>query len=85
MDANPTLSTRMLALRLRALIENEFITKIITCKNPIRTEYTLTKKGKDTHRILLELSIFSLKYHPDFEMNKTQKLSFENSLIEYFD
>ena len=81
---NPSLSTRMLALRLRELEENGFVDKRIVSTTPVRAEYFLTKKGLSVRKILLALSLFSLEFHPDFEMNKRQHISVENSLISYF-
>ena len=81
---NPSLSTRMLALRLRELEENGFVDKRIVSKTPVRAEYFLTKKGYSVRKILLALSLFSLEFHPDFEMNKRQHKFVENSLISYF-
>ena len=81
---NPNLSTRMLALRLRELEENGFLDKRIVSKTPVRAEYFLTKKGFSVRRILLALSLFSLEFHPDFEMSGKQNQFVESSLIEYF-
>lgn len=81
---NPKLSTRMLALRLRELEDNGFLDKKIVSKTPLRAEYFLTKKGYSARKILLALSLFSLEFHPDFEMNMKQQEFVESSLITYF-
>ena len=66
------------------LEENGFLDKRIVSKTPVRAEYFLTKKGFSARRILLALSLFSLEFHPDFEMSEKQNLFVESSLITYF-
>ncbi|MBI2549402.1 helix-turn-helix transcriptional regulator [Candidatus Woesearchaeota archaeon] len=62
--ANPTLSTRMLSLRLKDLEKSDIITKKVVTVTPLVVEYELTSKGSALNRVLYELALFSMKEHP---------------------
>lgn len=62
--ANPTLSTRMLSLRLKDLEKCGIIAKKVVTVTPLIIEYELTPKGRALNRVLYELALFSMKEHP---------------------
>lgn len=56
------INPRTLSLRLANLEEMNIITKTVFTEIPLRTEYTLTKKGKDLLPILYAMTSWSEKY-----------------------
>lgn len=57
--ANPTISNHVLAETLKYMEENDLIEKTIIEENPrIKTEYTLTEKGRKTNKILYEITSY---------------------------
>ncbi|MHA1985027.1 MAG: winged helix-turn-helix transcriptional regulator [Promethearchaeota archaeon] len=84
--ANPKISTKMLSLRLKELQESGLIKKRVVSTNPVKIEYSLTKRGKGLNRILFQLAEFSLINFP-LEVYKKKSRSVESdilSLKEYF-
>ena len=51
----PKLSDRVLTERLRELEIYNIIKRIVYARIPVKVEYELTKKGKDTVKIFLEM------------------------------
>ncbi len=57
--ANPTISNHVLAETLKYMEENDLIEKTIIEENPrIKTEYSLTEKGRKTNKILYEITSY---------------------------
>ena len=57
--ANPTLSNHVLAETLKYMEENDLIEKTIIEENPrVKTEYSLTEKGRKTNKILYEITSY---------------------------
>ena len=57
--ANPTISNHVLAETLKYIEENDLIEKTIIEENPrIKTEYSLTEKGRKTNKILYEITSY---------------------------
>jgi len=63
LKANPQLSTKMLALRLRELEDNKLIQKNITNTHPVNIEYSLTGRGRSLNKIMYELAIYAATEH----------------------
>ena len=84
LEENPKLSTRMLSLRLKELDVEGFIEKRIVSKTPLKALYFLTEKGKATRHILKQFAIFSMYYHPDFEMKENDRDKIIGQLEMYF-
>ncbi len=61
--ANPGLSSKVLAQRLRELGNYGIIEKRIISKSPMRAEYNLTQKGEALNKIMFDLAIFSYDYY----------------------
>ena len=57
--AYPTISNHVLAETLKYMEENDLIEKTIIEENPrIKTEYSLTEKGRKTNKILYEITSY---------------------------
>ena len=57
--ANPTISNHVLAETLKYMEENDLIEKTIIEENPrVKTEYSLTEKGRKTNKILYEITSY---------------------------
>ncbi len=55
----PKLSNRVLTERLRELEIYNIIKRIVYARIPVKVEYELTKKGRDTAKIFLEMKEWS--------------------------
>ncbi len=71
LKANPSLSTKMLAARLRELEHDALIFKKVDSMIPLSAHYELTDKGRSLGNILFEMAVFSLKYCPDEVYKRT--------------
>ena len=59
--ANPTISNHVLAETLKYMEENDLIEKTIIEENPrVKTEYSLTEKGRKTNKIFRGLNFFDI-------------------------
>lgn len=57
--SNPTISNHVLAETLKYMEENDLIEKTIIEENPrVKTEYSLTEKGRKTNKILYEITSY---------------------------
>ncbi|MHA2252623.1 MAG: winged helix-turn-helix transcriptional regulator [Candidatus Kariarchaeaceae archaeon] len=65
LKTNPSLSSKVLAERLKELEGDGIIKKRELKGSPLITEYYLTEKGVALNKILYELSIFGSKYYPE--------------------
>ena len=63
LTANPGLSSKVLAQRLRELGKYGIIEKMIVSKSPLRAEYRLTPKGQALNKIMFDLAMFSFDYY----------------------
>lgn len=61
----PDLSNKVLSDRLKELGEKNIIKKEVKSTTPLLIEYSLTKKGLSLNKILFELSMYTVKNHPD--------------------
>ncbi len=71
LKANPSLSTKMLAARLRELERDGLIFKKVDSMIPLSAHYELTEKGRALSGILVEMAIFSFKYCPNDVYKRT--------------
>lgn len=58
------ISPKILAERLKALEEQEIIVKKIEARQPAKTAYTLTQKGKELQVFLLSFRAWMEKHEP---------------------
>jgi|GEM_PF-866881 len=65
LQANPRLSTKVLSERLKELEVNGILEKRFDDSDHGQAEYVLTNKGDALGRILRELALFSIRFHPD--------------------
>ncbi len=79
--ANPTISNHILAETLRYMEENGLIIKTVIDEGPkLKTEYSLTEKGRKTNRILYEITSYYFNELNFVGYEDSQK---ENILKEY--
>lgn len=73
--ANPTISNHILAETLKYMEENDLIIKTVIDDGPkLKTEYSLTEKGKKTNRILYEIT--------SYYFNELNLVGYDDSQIE---
>ena len=63
----PHISDRMLSKALKELEEDKFISKEIFAEVPVRTEYSITKKGKECIPIIKAIRNLGLKWMDNSE------------------
>ncbi|WP_316506577.1 helix-turn-helix domain-containing protein [Nitrosopumilus sp.] len=63
-------NSNTLAARLKEMEKGKLIKKRIYHETPIRIEYSLTDKGRDTIPILEQMAAFSLKHAPEIFVDK---------------
>lgn len=56
------ISPKILTERLKALEEQNIIQKETTEKEPIRTVYTITEKGRELQKVLMQFRVWNQKY-----------------------
>lgn len=61
LKSNPQISTKMLSLRLRELLNSGLIKKKVISTIPVKVEYYLTQKGAALNRVLFQLAEFSVR------------------------
>ena len=65
LKANPLISTKMLSVRLKELVDLSIIRKEVISTVPVKVQYFLTRKGKTLNKVLFELAEFSLQNYPN--------------------
>jgi DNA-binding HxlR family transcriptional regulator len=86
LKSNPQISTKMLSIRLRELLNSGLIEKKVISTMPVKVEYYLTQKGKALNKLLYQLAEFSIKNYTNevyFNSPKSMDLDIEN-LKEFF-
>ena len=79
--ANPTISNHILAETLKYMEDIGLITKTVIEDSPkVKTEYSLTKKGKKTNRILYEITSY---YFNEINHVGYGNMQIEEVLLEY--
>lgn len=73
LEAHPTLSSKVLAERLKELEQKGIIEKKVVNSNPFQTEYYLTEKGRRLNKIIFELFDFALDEVMENEKDSKQK------------
>ena len=73
LKANPELSGKVLAERLKELEKDGLIKKKIVSKTPLKVEYELTERGKNLDKVLYAIIMFSMKnYSKEVFRNHSQ-------------
>lgn len=62
---NPKMSTRVLSQRLKELVDNGLIERIVLAQTPVNIEYHLTDRGLALNPLINELSKFSITEYPE--------------------
>ncbi len=79
--ANPTISNHILAETLKYMEDIGLITKTVIEDSPkVKTEYSLTKKGKKTNRILYEITSY---YFNEINHVGYDNMQIDEVLLEY--
>ena len=79
--ANPTISNHILSETLKYMEENNLIKKTVIEDNPkLKTEYSLTEKGRKTNKILYEITSF---YFNELNFVNYDDSQINNVLLEY--
>jgi DNA-binding HxlR family transcriptional regulator len=78
---SPGLSTKVLSQRLRDLEEDGLIQKKVVSTTPLLVEYHLTEMGKALDRVIVELSIFSIKNYTSEVFDEIPR-SYEPAITE---
>ncbi|MFW9819014.1 MAG: winged helix-turn-helix transcriptional regulator [Candidatus Thorarchaeota archaeon] len=85
LKSNPQISTKMLSLRLKELIESDLIEKLVISTTPVRVEYCLTQKGRALNKVLFQLAEFSLRNYPnEVYFNKPKSVNIDISNLKDF-
>ncbi|MFX1378109.1 MAG: winged helix-turn-helix transcriptional regulator [Promethearchaeota archaeon] len=85
LKSNPQISTKMLSLRLKELLESDLIEKKVISTTPVRVEYCLTTKGRALNKVLFQLAEFSLRNYPnEVYFNKPKSLNSDISNLKDF-
>jgi len=79
--ANPTISNHILSETLKYMEKNALIKKtIIEDETKVKTEYSLTEKGKKTNKILYEITSY---YFNELNYVEYDELKKQEILLEY--
>lgn len=79
--ANPTISNHILSETLKYMEENDLIVKTVIEEDPkVKTEYSLTEKGRKTNKILYEITSYYFDELNYVEYDESQK---DDILAEY--
>lgn len=73
LKSNPQISTKMLSLRLRELLNSGLIKKKVISTIPVKVEYYLTQKGAALNRVLFQLAEFSVRNYTNEVYSKAPK------------
>ncbi|MHA2363197.1 MAG: winged helix-turn-helix transcriptional regulator [Candidatus Hodarchaeales archaeon] len=65
LEANPSMSSKVLSERLKELYHQGIVDKIVINIMPLKSKYQLTHKGKALNKIFFELAIFSSIYYSE--------------------
>lgn len=85
LKSNPQISTKMLSLRLKELIESKLIEKLVISTTPVNIEYCLTQKGRALNKILFQLAEFSIRNYPnEVYFNKPKSVNSDISNLKDF-
>jgi DNA-binding HxlR family transcriptional regulator len=74
------INSKTLAVRLKEMLENNLIERMVYPGIPIRVEYSVTEKGKSVLPILEQMLAFSMKYAPEDVFADGRPRSFEDVL-----
>ena len=59
------INSKILAVRLKEMMENDLIQRKVNTGIPVKVEYFVTEKGKSVLPILEQMLAFSMKYAPE--------------------
>ncbi len=68
LNSKEGIATNILSDRLKKLEQHGFITSRVYPEMKTKKEYLLTKKGKDTIPVLIEIIVWSAKYENDLAL-----------------
>ena len=71
LEIDDSLTSKVLADRLKNLYNNGIVDKIVTNMMPLKLKYQLTEKGRMLHRVLFECALYSSLFFPDEVFVKT--------------
>ena len=74
------INSKTFAVRLKEMLENNLIERMVYPGIPIRVEYSVTEKGKSVLPILEQMLAFSMKYAPEDVFADGRPRSFEDVL-----
>jgi DNA-binding HxlR family transcriptional regulator len=85
LKSNPQISTKMLSLRLKELVDSGIIKKVVISTTPVKVEYYLTRKGEALNKVLFQLAEFSIRNYPnEVYFNKPKSINLDLSNLKDF-
>lgn len=80
----PSVSPRMLSLRLRELETSHLVEKAVYGETPVRIEYTLSKSGREVIPVMYSAAEFAMKNFPDavFENGRRRAVRSRSNVLE---
>ncbi|MFX0040012.1 MAG: winged helix-turn-helix transcriptional regulator [Promethearchaeota archaeon] len=85
LKSNPQISTKMLSLRLKELVDSGIIKKVVISTTPVKVEYYLTQKGEALNKVLFQLAEFSIRNYPnEVYFNKPKSINLDLSNLKDF-
>ena len=72
------INTKTLSVRLREMEEEGLINRAVISSRPVKTEYSITEKGKTLEPVLELLAEFSMKYEPKIIFKDGKQKDFED-------
>lgn len=82
LEIDPSLTSKVLSERLKALYKEGIIEKIVINMMPLKLKYEITEKGKLLNRIFFEIALYSCMFYPDRVFDTPPSHEKEKELVE---
>ena len=81
LEIDDSLTSKVLADRLKSLFNNGIVDKIVTNMMPLKLKYQLTEKGRMLQKVFFECALYSSLFFPN-EVFYKQSVDFEELIAE---
>ena len=82
LELDSSLTSKVLSERLKLLLDEEIIDKIIINMMPLKVKYQITDKGRKLNKIFYEMALFTCTFYPEkiFEKQNIDEKELINEL-----
>lgn len=80
LEIDSALTSKVLSDRLKSLLDEGIINKIIINMMPLKVKYQITEKGRSLNKVFYEMALFTCTFYPEKVLN--EKISNQKEIIQ---